>query len=366
MGRGGDRSRLPALRLDAEGQRHVDMRAMLMLAAPLILNSTLQSILTLTDTWFIGRLSTAATAGMAGIQWLIVLFLFLLNGTTMGVQTLVAQAHGGRRHRRASRALWLGLWASLFTILPFLLIAGSGHAILSPFGLPGDIEALAVQYWGPRMVGGPLAIALWTLNAYFNGLGHTRLPLAITGVVAVSNVFLNEILMFHLGMGMAGAAWATTIAQGLGVLLAGTLMLRLEPERYQPLRTWRLRWRPLWSQVKLGLPMAASGVVDIGAAALFQLMQVRIGAVDGAATQITMMFTSLAYMPGIGMALIGTTLVGQSIGAGDREWAGRLGSRVIVTVAMFMGGLGLVVALLGSWLAPLFVNPADPHAAEVV
>jgi MATE family multidrug resistance protein len=71
-------------------------------------------------------------------------------------------------------------------------------------------------------------------------------------------------------------------------------------------------------------------------------------------------------MPGIGLALAGTTLVGQANGAGDRDWAERLGNRVIALVACYMGGVGIVIALVGGWLVPFFVNAADPRAAEVI
>jgi MATE family multidrug resistance protein len=112
--------------------------------------------------------------------------------------------------------------------------------------------------------------------------------------------------------------------------------------------------------------MAATASVDLLAAALFQLMQVRIGAVDGAATQIVMVFTSIAYMPGLGLALAGTTLVGQSIGAGDRDWAATLGKRVILLTSSCMGGLGILMALAGRLLVPLFVNGSDPHADDTI
>ena len=67
--------------------------------------------------------------------------------------------------------------------------------------------------------------------------------------------------------------------------------------------------------------MGAMYAADLFGLALFQLMQVRLSPVEGASTQIVMMLTSIAYLPGMGLALAGTTLVGQSIGAGDRDWA---------------------------------------------
>ncbi len=342
------------------------MRAVAALALPLILNSTLQAVLNLTDTWFIGRLSTAATAAISAVHWLSLLAIFLFGGVAMGVQTLVAQAYGAGRYRRTSLIVWMGLWASLLTIPAFAMTIVIAPWMFHSFGLPADVEALALEFWGPRMIGGPLAAALWAAVAYFNGVGRTRIPLVIGLVVAVSNFVLNELLIFQLGYGIAGAAWATTIAELAGVGLAIVMILRLQPARFRPGLTWRPNTRRIITLVALGLPMAMTASADIGAAAVFQLMQVRMSIVDGAATQIVTILTSLAYMPGIGLALAGTTLVGQSIGAGDRDWAERLGNRLIAVVACFMGGIGMIIALVGPWLVPLFVNTSDPHALEVI
>jgi MATE family multidrug resistance protein len=357
---------LPALRLDAEGRRHIDMRAVAVLALPLVLNSTVQAVLNLTDTWFIGRLSTAATAAIAAIHWLALLAIFLIGGVAMGVQTLVAQAFGAGRFRRTTRIAWMGMWASVLTIPAFGITVAFGPAMIRAFGLAPDVEALAIEFWIPRMIGGPLAAALWAAVAFFNGIGRTRIPLAIGVLVLGSNAVLNEIFIFRFGWGMAGAAWATTTAEFIGVALAIRMILSLDRRQYAPQLTWRPSFGRVLALIALGLPMAMTACADLGAAALFQLMQVQVGVVDGAATQIVTIFTAIAYMPGIGLALAGTTLVGQAIGAGDHGWAERLGNRIIAVVACYMGGVGLLIALTGNWLVPLFVNASDPRAAEVI
>jgi MATE family multidrug resistance protein len=356
---------LPALRLDAAGGRHIDMRSIAAMALPLVLNSTVQAVLNLTDTWFIGRLSTSATAAIASIHWLALLAIFLIGGVAMGVQTLAAQAFGAGRYRRSSRVAWLGLWASALTIPAFGLTVVFGPSMIRGFGLVPDVESLAIEFWIPRMIGGPLAAALWAANAFFNGIGRTRITLAVGLIVLGSNAVLNEIFIFRFGWGMAGAAWATTTAELIGVALAIRMILSMEP-RFAARLTWRPQFKRIVALVALGLPMAMTASADLGAAALFQLMMVQFGVVDGAATQIVTIFTALAYMPGIGLALAGTTLVGQAIGAGDHGWAERLGDRVIAIVACYMGGIGIVIALVGDWLVPLFVNPADARAAEVI
>jgi len=358
---------LPAMRRDARGRRAVDLRAIFALAAPLFLNSTIQAVLSLTDTWFIGRLSTAATAAMAATYFLVLVAILLFGGVGMAVQTLVAQAYGSGRRVRASRATWTGAWAALVTVPAFVALAFSGRAILAPFALAPEIEDLAVAYWMPRLLGGPVSVLMWSFSGFFNGLGRTRVTLAVMVAVALTNAVLNQVLMFRLGWGMAGSAWATTFSLLLGaLLLAAAFLSRGVRARYRS----HLVWRPSPSRVRalfaLGLPMGLAATVDLIGFSLFQLMTVKLGAVAGAATQIAVMLTSLAYMPAIGIGLAGTTLVGQSIGAGDRAWAARVGNTTIVCAVVFMGVIGIALAALGPSLMPFFSTPDDPVAPDVV
>src|SRR5690606_21110282 len=174
-------------------------------------------------------------AAMGATYYLVLVFVLLFGGIGMAVQTQVAQAYGGRRRVRAAKAVWIGAWAAAFTIPPFVLLALSGHGLLGPFGLsPGiedlavefwlprmvggprgraamaawlgagpaactlppfvllalsghgllgpfglspEIEDLAVEYWLPRMLGGPLAVLYWVFTGFFNGIGRTRVTL---------------------------------------------------------------------------------------------------------------------------------------------------------------------------------------------
>ena len=116
----------------------------------------------------------------------------------------------------------------------------------------------------------------------------------------------------------------------------------------------------------VGLPLGFMYAADLFGMALFQLMQVRLSALDGAATQIVMMLTSIAYLPAIGLSIAGTTLVGQSIGAGDRAWAQRMGNTIVLLAVLYMGAVGVAIALGGPWLVPFFTDTTRPGAAEVV
>ncbi|MCX7054395.1 MAG: MATE family efflux transporter [Proteobacteria bacterium] len=347
------RNPLPAQKHDpATGRTVIDYRAVAMLALPLMLNSSLQAVISLTDTWFVGHISTTAMAGMAAVYWVVLLFLMLVGGVGLAVQTFVAQAEGG---------------ASALTLPFFALLAWSGPLLFAPFGLAHEVSAQAMAFWQPRMIGAPLGVALWAVLGFFNGISRPRIAVMTTGLVAIVNAALNWLFIFKLDGGIAGSAWATNVSMVCGLVFALWVFLGEELRtKYKSHLTWRPDLGSLARQYRLGLPMGAMYAADLFGMALFQLMQVRLSAADGAATQIVMMLTSMSYMPGIGIALAGTTLVGQSIGAGDRDWARRLGNAIIWLTVAFMGTLGVLVALSGPWLLPTFMNAADPQTADVV
>jgi MATE family multidrug resistance protein len=358
---------LPALRHDADGRRRVDYRAMVALAAPLFLNSSLQAILNLTDTWFLGRISTHATAGVGAVYWFVIVFVLIFGGVAMAVQTLVAQAYGAGEREAAARITWSGLWVVALMAPLFIAVALAGGPMLAPFGLAPQVHTLAMEFWGPRMGGAVAGVALWTVSSFFNGIGRTRVTLVMMICVAVANAVLNQIFIFELGLGIAGVAWATTAAQAIGFALGLAVFLsRSVRAEYRSQHCWHPRRRAMLRALTLGVPMGLLPAADLLGLALFQLMQAGLGTVAGAATQIVMMMTSLAYMPAVGIAIAGTTLVGQSIGAGDRDWARKMGNSAIKLNVAYMGLVSLALALAGPWLLPLFVTPADPDAGAVV
>jgi MATE family multidrug resistance protein len=356
-----------AQRIDAQGRAHVDMRAVLALALPLMANAAVQIVLNLTDMWFIGRISTAALAGVGAVHWPVLVVLMVLGGASLAVQTIVSQAHGAKRYLRASQATWTALWATVCVAPLFIAAGASGNVLLNPFGLDPHIQSLAVEFWLPRVAGASLGAAAYALFGFFNGIGQPRTTVLITACMAISNAVLNQVFVFELDWGVAGSAWATTLAQGIGLAIATAIFLgpRIRAA-FRSHLTWRPRKRPLWKQFKLGFPMGLLPAADTVAFAMFQMMQVRLSTTDGATTQLAMGLASVAYMPGFGIALAGTTLVGQSIGAGDKDWAMKLGTRAVTMAALYMGGIGALLALAGPWILPLFTTAHDADSAAVI
>jgi len=356
----------PGQRLSSSGRVRLDYTAVAGLALPFMLNSAVQAVLNATDTWFVGRLSPAATSAMGAVYWPVLVLILLFGGVGLSVQTLVAQSYGALRWARASQATWTALWAALFTVPVFAALAHGGRAIFSPFGIAPATLDLALQYWFPRILCAPLGIALYSVLGFFNGIGRPTITLRVTLAVALLNAILNQLFIFGLGLGVAGSAWATGAAQLSGLVAALFCFLgRPTRRRYRSNLTYRLKFRALLTQFQLGFPMGVLYAADILGFALFQLMQVRLGNVDGASTQIVLMLTSFCYMPAVGIAMAGTTLVGQAIGARNLDWAYKLGNGIIALAVTYMGLIGVIVAAAGKWLMPWFTNAADPQAAEV-
>ncbi len=359
-------SDLPAQRFDAAGKAQVDYGAIWALAGPMMANSTIQAVLNLTDTWFVSRLSMTATAAMAAIYWVVLCAIILLGGIGMATQTFTAQAFGGRRLARASHAAWMGIYASIASIPLFVLISFTGKPLLHLLHLEPHIQELALEYWWPRLiVTGPLGLMVWSLTGFFNGANRARDTLLVTVVMGLANIPFNQFFIFNMKMGISGSAWGTAAAEILGLGVA--FWIFLSPSIRTQFRS-HLTWRhiDLSKQFSVGLPMGLSTTADLIGLSLFQLMLVSLSVTAGAATQIVIMLTSLAYMPGIGIALAGTTLVGQAIGANNRDWAHRIGNAIIRLVMGFMGIVGVVLALASPWILPLFIHADDPQGPAVL
>ena len=355
---------LPAQRIGSDGHAHIDFRAVWALALPLMANSAVQVILNLTDMWFVGHISTAALAAVGAVQWLILGAILVLGGAAMAVQTLAAHAHGARRYRRAAQAAWTALWLTLCVAPVFIALGLAGRAILAPFGFAPRVADLAQAFWLPRVAGASFGVAAWAMIGFFNGIGRPRVSFLVAVATAIVNAICNDLFIFRLGWGVAGSAWASNVAQAVGFAIAFALFLRVPfRESHKSHLAWRPRKRLIREQIRLGLPMGLMPAADVLGFSVFQMMEVRYGTVAGAATQMVSVLTSIAYMPGFGIATAATTLVGQSIGAGDRQWALRLGTWVTMLAALVMGGIGLVLAAAGPWILPLFASANDRGAA---
>ena len=304
---------------------------------------------------------------MGALYFLILVLFILFGGVGMYVQTLVAQAYGKGQPHQAAQAVGAGCWSALLLTPLFIWLAFSGAGWLRLFQFSPAVEQLAMNYWTPRLLGLAIAIANLSLTAFFNGIGKPKTTLGVSITIAVLNAILNEVLMFRLGMGMAGAAWATTISLTVGMVIFLCVFLSHKMrQRFQSHQVWKPHWLTIRYLFALGLPLGFLMTADLTGIAFFQIMQVKLGVLAGAATQVVMTLTSTAYMPTLGIAQAGTTLVGQSIGAGNRRWAKRLGNVAITLCVVYAIAVNVLLALNGQWLVPLFITTTDGQVESVI
>jgi MATE family multidrug resistance protein len=357
----------PVESTEPRGTVRVDLRAMVPLVVPLMVSNGVQIVLNLVDLWFLGRISTKAVAAAGAVQPLAALFILVLGGGGMAVQSVVAYSYGARQYARASNAVWTAFWVALCAVPLSVLMAVSGRAVMAAFGVPYQIQTLAAEFWFPRVVGAPVAVATGALFSYFNGIGHPRMSLVMTSTVVFANTLLNEIFIFQFGWGIAGSGWATNVAQALGLVLSLLVFFSVDYRRkYKSHRTWRPHLNRLWRQWRIGFLMSVMPATEILGSSMFQMMQVRLGPEAGAATQLAVVLPSVGYIACFAIASAGATLVGHALGAGDRGRAMRLGSRAILLSTLCSGGAAVILAHSAHWLIPLFIEGNDYSSESVI
>lgn len=328
------------------------VRALLVISWPLIATYSLQAVIGVTDTWFAGRISADALAGLGAQTFLNLAVFVWLGGVAFAVQVPVARAMGAGREQLARRYLPAGLLAAAFTLPCFVVLAWAGPWLFALWQLPAESAEQAVRYWQPRMAGGVSVVLLFAVSSYLAGLGRTRASLGANLAAAVANVPLNQWLIFDAGLGLAGSAHASTLANLIGVAVGLA---------WVPRAGWRssfagLRGRTmeLWRN---GMPIGVAAAADVLAMALFQLMMSHIGPAEGAATLLLLSLTGLAFWPALGLATGSATLVGHALGAGQPQQVRPLvraslwlmaGWMALVGAAMVLAGPSLLAALLGS------------------
>ncbi len=342
-----------------------DYRAIGRLAWPLILSGAIEASFNLTDTWFVGRLSTDAMAALASVAWLDYCGVLLFGGLAMAVQTRAAQAYGAGRSAAASRVLWAGVFACLLAIPAFALLGLLAKPILLYGGIAPAIRRLALLYWWPRFaLAGPITVLAMSVSAFYSAIGQTTKTLVIAAAMSVTNALFNELFMFHWRYGIAGSGLATAAAAAVGVAIGGALLFSRDMRRaFRPQLTWR---RPqLLRHFSLGVPIGMGLAVDMLAFAAMQLMVVRLGAIPGAAMQIVTVFIAVPYVVGSGISQAGMTLVAQEYGRRRMAAALDVGRATIRLAVAAMAILGLCVAVSMPWLALAFAAASSASSAAV-
>ncbi len=321
--------------------RPVTHRRVLRIALPIVLSNATVPILGTVDTGVVGQIASPVPIGAVGIGAIVASAIYWVFGfLRMGTTGLAAQARGAGDRAEVNallmRVLLLGGAAGLAVIalqLPLMALAFR----LSPAS--AAVEALARDYLAIRFLSAPATIALYGITGWLIAAERTRAVLALQLWMNGANIALDLWFVLGLGLGVAGVATATVIAEFSGLAL-GLFLCRSGLAG----GAWR-DWARVFDTGRIRRMMAVNGDILIRSVLLqagfmaFLFLGAGLGDVVLAANQVLLQFLHVTAYALDGFAFAAEALVGQALGARAR---GALRQAAVISS---LWGLGAVVAL---------------------
>lgn len=341
-------------------------RAILLLAVPMVLEMVMESLFAIVDVFWVSRLGRDAVAVIGLTESVMSLVYAVAIGISFGATAIVARRIGEKDPERAARS------AAQIVMLGVTIAAGLGVVlgyfapdILRLMGATPEIVELGSDFARIMLGGNVTVFMIFLINAIFRGAGDAVLAMRTLWLANAFNIVLGPFFIFGWGpfpeMGVTGAAVATNIGRGIGVLyqlwhLAGhNSRVRVRLHHY----------RPAPEVMKTIVTTSGNGILQLlisttSWVGLFKILSA-FGSAAIAGYTIAIRIVVFALMPAWGLANAGATLVGQNLGAQqpDRaEAAVRIATRFN---AMFLGIVGAVFVIFAYPLAGLFTSDPQTH-----
>jgi MATE family multidrug resistance protein len=339
-----------------------DLVALLRLAAPMVLIQVGAMLMGVVDTIMVGRVSpTALAAAALGTTYFFAITVFGM-GVLMALDPIIAQALGARDELAVARGLQRGLVLSVVLMVPIALLMLSVEPVLALAGQPAEVIPDAAGYVY-RIIPSiwpfyAFVVLRQTLQAH-----HRTAPIVVTIVAAnLLNAGLNYVWVFgHFGfpaLGVLGSAWATTVSRWF---MAGLLLVLgwHDVRRYLERRAPNLLDpRPLGRMLRLGSPIGAQMVLEVGVFGAVALLMGSLGIAQVAAHQVVLNLASLTFMVPLGVSGAAAVIVGHAVGRADVAAVRRSTWSALVVGAGFMACMALLLAGAPRMLAGLYTT--DP------
>jgi len=338
-------------------------RAVLLLAVPMMLELVLESTFAVVDIFFVARLGPSAVATVGLTETYLFLLYSIAIGLSMAVTAIVARRIGEQRGEEASLSAVQAIAVALLVSLPFA-VAGIVWAqdLLRLMG--ADAWSIEHGYrYTQWMLGGSAVITLlFVINAVLRGAGDAAAAMRVLWVANGLNIVLDPILIFGFGpipaLGIEGAAIATTIGRGAGVLMQLWILARGSEHLRIVRASLRVDGATLAQIVRTSL--GGIGQMIIGMTAWIFLMRILASlsteAVAGATITLRIMMFTL--MPAWGLSNAAATLVGQNLGAGEPARAEAAVWRIGWMNMAFTLAVSVVFFVFDEQLIALFTDDA--------
>ena len=337
------------------------------IAAPLILSNITVPLLGMVDTFVMGHLDGPRYLGAVAVGSIVFSFLYTgMNFLRMGTTGIAAQSFGAEDNAGIRCALGQALIVALGLAIALLVLKGPIGSTLSLVGAEPTIEALAHNYFDVRIFSAPGTLANMVLIGWFIGLSNARVPMAMFLTTTISNMVLDIVFVFGLGMDVDGVALASVIAEYLGLSVGLVCAIRLLAGRdgqWPIARLTHVREYAAFFSVNANIFVRTMALMF--AIAFVTARSARFGETILAANAILMNLQNLTSFGLDGIAHAAEALVGKTIGQKNREALERAVRLSLRWSLYFAGGYALLYAAAGPLLIGLLTDLDDVREATI-
>lgn len=339
-------------------------KGLMSFAIPMILGNLFQQLYNIVDSIIVGKMVGAdALAAVGSSTSITMLFVMVAVGTGIGCSVVISQLYGARKMESLKTAIDTALISILvFSIMLSLLGRALSGPILTVLKTPLNIMDDATTYLNIYFYGFFFLFLYNAFTAVFNALGDSRKPLYFLIFSSLVNICLDIYFVGNLKMGVAGAAWATFIAQALSAALSfGVLLMKLHRIESGEYKKYDLKMLKNMSRVAFPTILQQS-IISIGML-LIQAAVNQFGSVFLAGYTAAIRVDGLAIIPIVNLGNAVSTFVAQNVGARKLDRVPK-GYHVGLTVGIGFGiFVGVMMQIFGTKLITLFMDANDAAAS---
>ncbi len=333
----------------------------LTLAIPVFFGMLSYTAIMISDTAMVGKLGEVplAAVGFGGMVYFSI-FAFLMGGS-MAVQIIVARRYGEKNDIGVGNALVNAIYISI-TIGIIMSLLGFIYSpqIMQLLGDDPEVINYAGDYLAYRFLGTGFFFLGFALRGFFDGIGIVQAGMLSSITAAVTNIFLNWILIFgNLGfpeMGVRGAAIASSLSSIPSLLIIFFFFFRKDVSPFFKAQVWKPNFEIIKELCVVGIAPAVEGTLTNLSFAGFYKIAGLISTTTLAASSVVISCMSLSFMPGIAFGIAATTILGQAMGQGKIRLAYQGTMRSATFSAIVMGTMGVVFIVFGRQLLAMFTD----------
>ena len=327
-------------------------------ALPVFAGNLFQQIYNVVDTVIVGKfVSTEALAAVGSTGTINFMILGFMTGLMAGITVLTSQRFGAEDMRGMRRSVAsAGMIAIAATIILTAISLLGMHRLLVLMNTPDDIFDDAYRYI-MIICAGILVQALYNLFAcILRALGNSKVPLYFLLFSASMNIILDLVSIIVLKMGVAGAAYATVISQGVSAVLCFIYMVKKVPILHLTREDFHVEGRLIKNQLAVGLPMAFQYSITAIGTTMVQMALNTLGSTYVAAFTAASKCEQMAGQAYIALGSAMATFAAQNVGAGRYDRVRKGFARATMFGVIFSVVIGLVMYFFGYIVTGLFVT----------